>query len=272
MANPWLPRWGDPAVRYDRGWTWPTAAEIAAALTQPTLKGPMKAQRYYPSRAGDQIPWLTNFQAKLPGYETTLNLPSAHVDACVASCNFAIYVLKDWLPAVREFGPAATSAMELLLSGSGPTAVALPTFSAPALPTGVAAVPPGALTRVFDMAQLVKASPGYTPTIGNDLGIIGEEDSTSLDGVAPQVKVKLQPDAVAELQFGKKTAEGVNIYSMRGTETGWQFLARDTYSPYIDNRPLLVAGTPEVRRYRVRFVVDDAEVGEPFEITVTVRP
>jgi hypothetical protein len=40
----------------------------------------------------------------------------------------------------------------------------------------------------------------------------------------------------------------------------------------MDNRPLLVAGTPEVRRYRVRFVVDDVEVGEPFEITVTVRP
>ena len=232
----------------------------------------MKTQRYYPNRAGDQIPWLTNFQAKLPGYETVLGLPGAHVDACVASCNFAIYVLKDWLTAVREFGPAATSATELLLSGSGPAAVVLPTFTTPALPAGVAAVPPGVLTRLFDLVQLIKASPGYTDTIGQDLGIIGAETTTNYDGVAPVVKVKLQPDAVAELQFKKQGADCVSIHSMRGTETTWQFLARDTYSPYVDNRPLLVAGTPEVRRYRVRFVVDDVEVGEPFEITVTVRP
>lgn len=123
-----------------------------------------------------------------------------------------------------------------------------------------------------NLAKRVKLHKNYTEALGEQLGIIGAEDTTTLDGVAPKIKVKSQPNAVAELQFGKDKSDGVNIYSQRGTETAWVFLARDTYSPYVDNRPLLVAGTPEVRRYRVRFLVADAEVGEPSELTVTVRP
>ena len=33
----------------------------------------------------------------------------------------------------------------------------------------------------------------------------------------------------------------------------WEFLASDTESPHEDERPLLVAGQPEVREYRMRF-------------------
>jgi hypothetical protein len=33
----------------------------------------------------------------------------------------------------------------------------------------------------------------------------------------------------------------------------WEFLAIGTESPYLDERPLLVASQPEVREYRMRF-------------------
>jgi len=39
------------------------------------------------------------------------------------------------------------------------------------------------------------------------------------------------------------------------------FLARDTASPYIDNRPLLVATKPELREYKAIYVQCDAEIG-----------
>ncbi len=49
------------------------------------------------------------------------------------------------------------------------------------------------------------------------------------------------------------------------------FLARDTapaapksdegWSPYIDNRPLLVATKPELREYKAVYVQNDAEIG-----------
>ena len=37
--------------------------------------------------------------------------------------------------------------------------------------------------------------------------------------------------------------------------------ARDTASPYIDNRPLLVATKPELREYKAVYVQSDAEIG-----------
>ena len=257
MANPWLPHWGDPAVRFDRGWKWPTAAEIEAAKLQPTKEGRMKVQRYYPTRIADQIPWLVNFAAKLPGYETPLSLPSAHVDACVASCKFVVYVLESWLTEVRLFGPAATSAMDLLLSGSGPDAVVLPTFTAPALPPGVASVPPGALNRTFDLIQIIKNSTGYTETIGHDLGILAPATATPAGTTqsAPVLKLVLVQGAANQavnLGFLKNGHTGVWIESQRGTGA-MEFLAIDTEVPYLDDRPLLVAGTPEVRKYRLRY-------------------
>jgi len=36
---------------------------------------------------------------------------------------------------------------------------------------------------------------------------------------------------------------------------------RDTASPYVENRPLLVAGKPELREYKCVYVRDDAEIG-----------
>ncbi|MCG3148844.1 MAG: hypothetical protein PCFJNLEI_02293 [Verrucomicrobiae bacterium] len=257
MANPWLPRWGDPAVRYDRGWRYPTAAEILAAKTQPTLKGRMNSQRYYPNRISAQVPWLENFRTKVPALVVPLSLPPAHVDACVASCDFMIYVLSPWLTAVRAFGPAATAAMDLLLNGTGPDAVVLPVFNLPALPPGVAPVPPGALNRLFDLVQVIKNSPGYTETIGQDLNIIGPAASASSASAlaAPDPKLKLMDGTGQKavlLTFKKNGHMGVTI-EWRFPNGQWQFLAVDTESPYLDDRPLQVAGTPEVREYRMRY-------------------
>jgi hypothetical protein len=39
------------------------------------------------------------------------------------------------------------------------------------------------------------------------------------------------------------------------------FLARDTASPYVDNRLLLVVGKPELREYKAVYIQTDAEIG-----------
>jgi hypothetical protein len=45
------------------------------------------------------------------------------------------------------------------------------------------------------------------------------------------------------------------------------------HPPYVDNRPLLVAGKPEVRRYRCRYILSDVEIGVPSdEVVVTAQP
>ena len=49
--------------------------------------------------------------------------------------------------------------------------------------------------------------------------------------------------------------------SGRDGDADFVFLARDTASPYIDNRPLLVATKPELREYKAVYVQSDAEIG-----------
>ena len=49
--------------------------------------------------------------------------------------------------------------------------------------------------------------------------------------------------------------------SGRGDEADFTFLARDSASPYIDNRPLLAAGKPELREYKCVYVLNDEKIG-----------
>src|SRR5437667_3562514 len=66
---------------------------------------------------------------------------------------------------------------------------------------------------------------------------------------------------VVELDFDKSISDGVNIYAKRDGDADFVFLARDTASPYIDNRPLLVTTKPELREYKAVYVQSDAEIG-----------
>src|SRR5712691_9537914 len=72
---------------------------------------------------------------------------------------------------------------------------------------------------------------------------------------------KSGPGGVVELDFDKSISDGVNIYAKRDGDADFVFLARDTASPYIDNRPLLVATKPELREYKAVHVQSDAEIG-----------
>ena len=77
---------------------------------------------------------------------------------------------------------------------------------------------------------------------------------------------------VVETDFNLANSEGANIYSRRDGDADFKFLARDTElaapesdeggPPYVDNRPMLVAGKPELREYKAVFV-GASPVGHP---------
>lgn len=237
----------------------------------------MKRQNYYPSRTAAQIPWLENFREKIGGYTATLGLNATKVADAVASARFIVYILSQWLPAVRAFGPACTQSVEAILSGTGVAPVVLPTFTAPPLPTtptpAVVPVPPGALDRIFDLVEELKEADGYNTTIGEDLGVIGAEDTAVHP--APEMELRVlqgAPCQCVEVRFVKYGHMGVYIESRRNGGA-WEMLAIDTESPYADERPLLVAGTPEIREYRARFWDKGEANGEWTDVArVTVAP
>jgi len=123
------------------------------------------------------------------------------------------------------------------------------------------------------LVRRIKAHPNYTPAIGAQLGIEGPDVVVDLSEAKPVLTATPQMSGLVVIDFVKGESDGVNLYSRRGTETAFTFLARDTASPYIDNRLPLVAGQPEQRHYKAMYVLDDDEVGLPGdELAVTTLP
>ncbi len=111
------------------------------------------------------------------------------------------------------------------------------------------------------LAARIKAHPAYTVALGSLLGIEAAQDTTDLTTSKPTLAGVDQTGGVVELDFDKSISDGVNIYAKRDGDADFVFLARDTASPYIDNRPLLVATKSELREYKAVYVQSDAEIG-----------
>lgn len=233
----------------------------------------MKRQPYFPRIVAQRPEWFSHYASELAVANAVLQLPAADVTDSIADAKFCQYACGDWLTAVRDHGPAATQGIDELFDGSSVEPFVLPDFSPPALPAGVTAVPAGALRRIFDFVKTIKASPNYTENIGLNLGIVGQEDTS--EHPLPEFTIKVERGGgceCAKILFKKYGRQGVVIYSRRGGGA-WEMLAIDLASPYLDERPLLVAGTPEVREYRLQFYDDAAPVGDYTDPqSVTVNP
>lgn len=233
----------------------------------------MKRQNYYPGRIGAQVLWLDNYAIKLSIYAPNLSISPTDTGASMDDAKWCAYGLGDWLTAVRAFSPATTEAVDALLTGTDSAVVTLPTFSAPAVPGGVSPQKPGALTRIFTMVGRIKKDPAYTEAMGQDLGIIGAEESGQHP--APKFTAVVQDGSgvqAVRLGFFKYTHMGVFIESRRNGGA-WEFLGIDSESPYMDERALLTPGTPEMREYRMRFWDKGTPNGDWTDVAkVTVSP
>ena len=222
----------------------------------------MKRQPYYPRHVGAQPEWHLNYADVLAEKAETLQLAPAGVAASVNDSRHLGYSLGVWLTKVREFGPAATGQLKILRYGTGTAEFELPGFIAPAPPAGLTAVQPGALNRIFKYVRTIKAAPGYTEGIGLQMGIVGSEDT--VDHLFPELFLKVEQGPACQcvrVRFKKWEHYAVAIYSQRGGGA-WELLGIASESPFMDERPLLVPGQPEVRSYRARFWDGGAENGD----------
>ena len=100
--------------------------------------------------------------------------------------------------------------------------------------------------------------PACTEDVCQQLGIIGSEDAAEHEW--PDFSLAVEDGAgscqCVRVNFKKYGHEGVVIWSRRGAGA-WEKLDKDTRTPFMDERPLLVPGQPEVREYRLQFFDDD---------------
>lgn len=269
-----MPNWNQ--ATYNSGALWGPPPSPPSTTTPIKRKNTtMKRQPYLPRTVAERPEWFANLAAQLPIANAVLGMPAADVTAIVNDARFCEYASGIYHTKVREFGPAYTEALDVLFDGPGGAAFVLPIFTVPVLPVGVSAVPSGALRRITTFVQAIKSNPSYTDAIGLQLGIVGQEDAT--EHPLPEFSVKVERGGSGSCEcvkviFKKFGRQGVVIHSRRGGGA-WEMLAIDLASPYLDERPLLAAGVPEVREYRLQFYDDAAPVGGFTEIaTVTVAP
>ena len=258
-------RWGSPSyalTRGDYGYQ-PPASELSPNQTK---KPKMKHNDYYPLRVGDQIIWLSNFYHKLATWAGTLGVDAPTQAEIVADCRWLIYLLQDWLPAVRAHNLAATAAAKSALLGNGGL-IALPVFTPPPLPgpegTFPAVVPraEGGLARLFDVIAEWKENNACTNALCLDLGIIGSvQNGPNLATVQPEIdggRNGIKVDLDWGWQGYSKWLDAIQFEVNRGA--GWVALLTDTSPGCSDNHPQ--PAEPAIWKYRAWFLVDGERVG-----------
>ncbi|MEO5916118.1 MAG: hypothetical protein ABIS50_17915 [Luteolibacter sp.] len=207
-----------------------------------------------PNNETDLVPWLTNFGPKLSNYAATLTLDPAEVTATQADIGYIVYLINVRVPSERQTLAATVEYKNFMKDGdaAAPLPATLPgTVAPPAYP---AAVVPGALVRLRKLVQNIKSRPGYTETIGQDLNIIVSGESAG--PVAPTLTLVSAVAGAVTFDWNKSGWTGVKI-QCRTNGGAWVDLGMDLYSPFVDTRPLAVAGQPENREYRACYLDGD---------------
>ncbi len=204
---------------------------------------------------GSKILWLSNLAAKLPGHAGAIGVTAAEVAAVQADSLFFTYVCdarnqynqktKDWT--------AYKNALR-----DGPAIGALPT--APALAAAPPAVPPDIFGRASTLGARIKKHPGYTDAIGQDLGLIGAEQTIDLVNLKPILDIEMQAGH-PNIGWTKQGMDGLEIWVDRGAG-GFIFLALDTIPGYLDTAALPAPGTSAVWKYKAIYRLNDEQVGQ----------
>jgi hypothetical protein len=156
----------------------PRQAARAARLFNDELKETtiMANQAYFPASEADRVVWLTHFRAKLPAHAAELSLATDELANILADIDFYVWILHTLNPAAQQYAQENTAYKLLIATGAGSDAVpvpAMPIFDQPPAPR-----PPGVLPRLFNFVQRLKINTVYTESIGQDLGVIGSQDTS----------------------------------------------------------------------------------------------
>jgi hypothetical protein len=233
----------------------------------------MNRQEYYPIAVADQAVWLANFQNNLADQCESLGIPAEKYQPVLQDARYLRYLLAQWLNSVRTFGPTATAFIAEMEMGAGP--MMRPTLVEPPLPDGVVEVEGGALRRIFAFVQVIKRTPGSGPSAVL-LRLNPRPDAA--ERPVPVFQLSTQPGEVnhqwVRVRFFKYGHQGVQAQCRRGApDAPWEDVGVTTASPWLDKRPLLVAGQPEVREYRLRFWDKGEGNGEWTDVSkITVSP
>ena len=212
---------------------------------------------------------LDNLALKLPGYATVLGLTPAEVASVQADAAMFNYVM-DLQEAYKTFKQNVSAHKDVLRDGPlGAPLGALPVF--PTLPVAPTAVGAGIFARIRKLAGRIKNNLAYTKAIGEDLGIVGDEQVIDIPNLKPVLDSRLDVGRPFIL-WKKGPADSIDIYVDRKDGLGFVYLANDSQPDYLDTFPVPAGVTTAVWDYKAVYKIGNDQVGqfsEPISVTVT---
>ena len=168
-----------------------------------------------------------------------------------------------------EKGKEWTAYKSLMLGGKVSDPATLPAIVD--LGTIPPAVQPGIIRRATELIRTIKAHPNYNEAMGEDLGIIGEEDTTDFSTIKPAISSKFEGNKLWII-WKKGPTKGIAVYIDLGDGAGWRLAGYDFRPDFDVKEALPAAGQSAVWKFKAIHVDDDLEEAGQWsdEISVTV--
>jgi len=193
----------------------------------------MGSKDYLPANEGQFIVWYDTFLNKLPTYTATLDIAASLSTELQTNLTSSRQKLND----VQAAKTTLNSTVELKDD-----------------------VLAAAKKLIRDTVVVLKRHKNFRQAIGEDLGIMSVASLVKYREDAKPLFTTTVLEGKTLLDWVKAEFDGVLVQCKRGSETEFTTIGRDAMSPYEDERSNLVAGTPETRIYRMRYLLDMEEV------------
>jgi hypothetical protein len=185
---------------------------------------------WFPRRLANQLVLFANVFAKIDSYKTVLPLTTAQVTAIKDICTIFEEVY-EYVEQIRASSGSLFEWRDAILKGQpkgdpAPSPSIFPPFGSTVVPRL------GILQEFFEYRDLILASPGYNPGIGEDLMLLGSGKKEVDEGqITPELKVTTGVGYEVIVGGSLKGADALRVeYAHAGTED-WKLVAFFTKLP-----------------------------------------
>lgn len=213
---------------------------------------------WWPGSLAAQIFLIQNFISKIGGYEITLGWTPDQVKAAIALCNAIISAI-NVTNQCRATMLAVTNWRDIVLFG-GPKG--MPGGKAPLFPIIDGALyNRGLVDEFFVLRDQIAANSGYTLSMGEDLGIVGQESSGLIPSeTSPELKTVTASTNYVTINGSMQGMPVMRIeYAAKGQTYG--SVAIVTNLPATIEIPMVNPNVPQVGTIRSIFVRKNADFG-----------
>jgi hypothetical protein len=204
----------------------------------------------FPRTEGDLHVFVQNLATRLPAHNNIFDFTTIEL-AKLESHAVNLGYIRALTVQVNDSKHAFTDWKQKMLHGDNALLGELPTFPEVALPEANWS---GLVPFVKNIVKRIKAHPGYNEFIGEDLGLIVDNPTSTPDeDMIPEIELKAINNGKIEIRFKRAGFDSIRIdWRPKGEQT-WQLAGVYTNSPAVHDHAS-PGDAPEAREYRAIFL------------------